>query len=143
MALVPAAEVPPNLSTLWNGVLAPETRVAGVTSFGDLILEASDKVQLLRLSWLEIEEIGTVLAEVMWQLEEPATRGAHWVYPSLLPLLPDRVPGEIYHFVQPLGLNGKETPDNVTLLPIAQAHSGMRSLWRQLRRAHRAAKRGR
>ncbi|GAA5160462.1 hypothetical protein [Viridibacterium curvum] len=116
----------------WEGVIPLGFAFAGMTIFGDLLLRGESSVLLLRLSCFEIEEIGTVIEEAEWQLEAPEEREAHWVYPSLLGQLPTRTEGMIYHFVQPLGLGGVAEVSNVVLLPISQAHQGLRKLWNQV-----------
>ena len=132
IVLVGRKEFGTDISRLWETIIPADARLIGMTIFGDLILERADSVSLLRLSWFVMEEIGTVIDEVEWQLEAPSERGAHWVYPALVAQLPARPAGHIYHFVTPLGLGGHPLPTNVTLLPIEDAHRGMRSLWSQV-----------
>jgi hypothetical protein len=133
--LVPDSEYGREIEEIWAGVLPVDGRIAGMTLFGDLLIETCGATAVLRLSWLTLEEVDSVIEEVQWQLEAPLERGADWACPVAVSQLPERTLGSIYHFVQPLGLGGGASAQNVQLLSISQAHQGMRKLWNQLNAA--------
>ena len=130
-ALVPNEEFDRSIWELWQEQL-PQANQVGMTVFGDLLLESSEGILLLRLSWFDFVEVGTVIEEAYWDLAKPPHKRPHWIYPELTAALPTRPRGLIYHFVQPLGMGGAASSRNVKLVPILDVHRGMKKLWEQV-----------